>query len=89
MATVTIGGEVVEMSDPCALAEALRRRILEITTGQLNSEVRHGDTAVRKAWSSAELGELRKLLARAEAECARKQGKPGRFAKGIRFRREH
>jgi hypothetical protein len=83
--TITIGGEAVAADDPCALLLVLKGAYYRMLAGESRIEVRHGDTSVRRGVFATNLTELRAVIQQLEAECAAKQGKPRRHARGIRW----
>lgn len=88
MSTVTIGGVSVDAEDPCALLVALKPAYYRMLAGETEAEFRHGDAAVRLSVQAMNLTEMRAVIERLEAECAARQGRRRRFAKGFRWRRD-
>jgi len=80
---VTIGGEQVDIDDPCAVVTALRKAELMIVTGGGIVRARFGEDDVQ--FSVGSMTRLRDLIAHYEDLCAAKAGRRRRFAKRIRY----
>lgn len=82
--TVVIGGEPVDIDDPCAMVRALKKTELRIATGgSVESVEIDGE---RITYSRASLPALRQLIDQYGAQCAAKTGGTRtRFAKSVRW----
>lgn len=83
---IKLGGETVDMDDPCAMAAALKKVRLRLVSGDMEEMARFGEDEIR--FSRANSADLDKEIARYERACA--AATPGtdrrRFAKTMRFR---
>lgn len=72
----------VDWTDPCARATALREAYYALVQGgETQVRVRNGEHEQEVRYGAASLATLKRELAQAEAECARKNGTGGgRFA---------
>ncbi|MCG6204189.1 gpW family protein [Rhodopseudomonas sp. HC1] len=80
---VSIDGVEIDFDDPCAVARALRKVELQVSTGGGVVMTRFDDHEVR--WSSTNMAQLRDLIANYERQCAVKNGTRTRYAKRMRF----
>lgn len=71
--------ESLDYSDPAALLAQLRPVYYRLVAGQAESELEGADRR-RLRFQQADMGRLEKLIAKLEADVARIEGKPRRFA---------
>lgn len=85
MSTMKVGQDVVQMDDPCAMAQALRKVQIRLTAGQLRETVRIDGEEV--TFQRARPDDLKQLIAEYENACRRKTGGVvrTRYAKRVRF----
>jgi len=81
--SLTIGGVIVDIDDPCAVLTELRKAELTIATGAAVSMTRFGEDEVR--FTEASSSRLSALIEKYEGLCARKSGIRRRFAARIRW----
>jgi hypothetical protein len=73
-----------DWNDPCAVLEWLRPQAYKVIAGVHVVRLRHGDG--EREFSRANSRDLGAFMRQLESECATKQGKRRRFAKGVRWR---
>ena len=85
MSTMKVGHDLVQLDDPCAMADALRKVRIRLSAGQLRETVRIDGEEV--TFQRARLDDLKALIAEYEQACRRKCGGGARtrFAKRFRF----
>lgn len=85
MSLMKVGLATVDMNDPCAMTEALRKVRIRLTAGQLRETVRMDGEEV--TFQRANLSDLKQLIAEYESACRAKNGggRRTRFAKRFRF----
>ena len=82
--TIVIGGETVDINQPCDVVTALKKVELKVATGSLRVTVRFDEDEV--TYSKANLADLRSVIADYENKCAKASGKAARrSAIGIRW----
>lgn len=81
--TVQIGGESVDINDPCAVLAALRKAELAVALGESVSMMRFGEDEVR--FSASNVGRLEKLIVHYEQLCVRASGRRRRHAMNVRW----
>lgn len=86
MSTIEIGGASVEIDDPCALLDALRKAYYRLVAGEAEVEVKYGSKSARFAVLGNQMSELRAAMADLEARCMAKNGIRRRGARTIRWR---
>lgn len=84
MSTMKVGQDIVQMDDPCAMAEALRKVRIRLSAGQLRETVRIDGEEV--TFQRARLDDLKQLIAEYENACRRKAGGVARSRHAKRFR---
>lgn len=84
MSTMKVGQDVVQMDDPCAMVDALRKVRIRLSAGQLRETVRIDGEEV--TFQRARLDDLKLLIAEYESACRRKTGKTTRNRHAKRFR---
>lgn len=65
--------DLIDISDPCALAPILRKLVLELASGAAVARARLGDDDIE--FSRGDLGRLERMAAQAEDQCAALSGK--------------
>jgi hypothetical protein len=82
-----VGTDTVNLSDPCAMAEALTKVRIRLSAGQLRETVRIDDEEV--TFQRANLADLKAMIAEYQAGCTRTtggtNGRPRRYARRFRF----
>ena len=84
MSMMKVGQDVVQMDDPCAMVEALRKVRVRLGAGQLRETVRMDGEEV--TFQRARMDDLKELIAEYENACRRKTGGVARTRHAKRFR---
>jgi hypothetical protein len=88
MATIKLGGAVVDMDDPCALHQALYSAKLKLLAGEQmeETEIKSPVSQNRIRVSKANMAAIDAELQRLAAACTKKTtGQSGRYRKTMRY----